>query len=537
MRAQSIFHRSFIHSVMCIVLSLFIVLNPIYKTVNISFLIVSALGVFICFTKNANYTKTEILFLYTSFAISLCLLFLNQYTDLLGMSLVLFFSIISYKKIRANLLLILLIPIAILLMLKSFFYIQIDGISTLNGFYVNTSILIICVSILKRGKINLTTTIVLVIFTILFIILKSRLGFIATCSLLLYKTFDQFKTTRFRIISIIIFLSGLIPLLITKKISITGRLHINGFILDHLESVQLLSYNPFTNWYNHTIINHNANEMSQLIGEVYNVAFNDYLQILIQYGIIPFGIFLLVNLYILYILIKRKKGLFISCFLLINLMLLTSYPFFMTASLFFLFLFYIEIVTSEKIFKLNIRFKSTLITNTTSIKIITVLLFMALGSVYYYPKYRLFQHVQESTSINALVDSKLTKHAFRNHEIKFWVAKEYISKDSENAKRILLHLNDKILSYNMLLFTGEVFEHLGDYEAAAIYYEKSHTVRPFALLPIYKQLLIYDHVKNEQKVDALLKVYKNMQLRVDNDHTDIMRKEINKLIKKHTFQI
>ncbi|WP_205317994.1 O-antigen ligase [Kordia sp. SMS9] len=419
--------------------------------------------------------------------------------------------------------------------MKSVFYIQINGVSTLNGFYVNASLLIICVSILKREKINLATTIVLLIFTVVFIIIKSRLGFIATCSLLLFKIFTHYKTVRFRVISIVIFVSGLIPLLLTKQISITGRMHINTFILDHLDTVKFFDYNPFTNWYNHTIINHNAREMSQLIGEVYNVAFNDYLQILIQYGIIPFGLFVALNLYIFYILLKRKKGLYAVCFLIIHLMLLTSYPLFMPASFFFLLLFYIEIGTKEKVFKLNILPKNTLFTNASALKLITIFLFIALSAVYYYPKYVLFENVQKGVSLNNLLDSKLTKHAFKNNEIKYWVAKEYISKDSKNAKRIFLYLHDKCLSYNMLLLTGEVFEHLGAYEEAVTYYEKSHVVRPFTLMPIYKQLLINDHLKKKNKVDELVNFYKKMQLRVDNDQTDIMRKEINGILKKYAF--
>ncbi|MBC8756482.1 hypothetical protein H2O64_17545 [Kordia sp. YSTF-M3] len=535
MKAQTTINMNLKDILMCVVLSFFIVLNPLYKTINISYLIIGLLCVSLCFINSTRYSITENILLYISFVVALLLVFVNQYTDVLGISLLLFFSISIHKRISANLLLLVLIPIISILILKSVLFLQIEGISKLNGFYVNTSILIICLSVLKMDKINLAMLIILIVFTILFFIIKSRLGFIATCSLLLFKIFDHFKRTRLKVLSVLIFLSVLIPLLTIKKISITGRMHINTFILNHLDTVKFFDYNPFTNWYNHTIINHNVSEMSQIIGEVYNVAFNDYLQILIQYGIIPFSIFVALNMYILYILLKRKKGLYIVCFLIINLMLLTSYPFFMTASLFFLILFYVEIAKKEKLFKLNIFNKNTLFTNTISIKVITILLFFTLSAVYYYPKFVLLKNIDNCVSVNTLLDSKLTQHAFKNNEIKYWVAKEYISKDSKNAKRILLYLNDKNLSYNMLLFTGEVFEYLGEYEEAFKYYEKSHIVRPFTLLPIYKQLLINDHLKKKHKVNELLNFYRNMELRVDNDHTDVMKKEINGIIKKYKF--
>jgi tetratricopeptide (TPR) repeat protein len=318
-----------------------------------------------------------------------------------------------------------------------------------------------------------------------------------------------------------------------KKISITGRMHINTLILEHLDTVKLFDYTSFSNWYCHTIINHEASQMSQLIGEVYNVAFNDYLQLLIQYGIIPCCIFIVFNVYILYILIKRKKGLSTVCFLLLNLMLLTSYPLFMSASLCFLLLVYTEIIKKEKLFKFNSSLENGFFKNVISIKVITVLLVCMLGVVYYYPKFILFKNIPKTDSIATLLNTKLTKYAFRNDEIKYWIAKEYISKDSKNAKRILLYLNDKNLSYNMLLFTGEVFEHLGQYEEAVNYYEKSHVVRPFTLLPIYKQLLIHNHLQKKEEVYALLHFYKNMQIRVNNEHTAIMQSEINELIKTY----
>jgi tetratricopeptide (TPR) repeat protein len=420
-----------------------------------------------------------------------------------------------------------------ILVLKSVFFIQIPGLSNLNGFYVNTSVLVMCLSIVKRGKINLAMLILLIAFTILFLVIKSRLGFIATCSLLVFKAFDHFKNKRFKVMSILIFLSALIPLLILKKVSITGRMQINTLIANHVDSLQLFDYNPFTNWYSHTIVNHNAIDVSQVIGEVYNVAFNDYLQILVQYGILPFLAFLALNVYLLYILLRRKKGLYTVCFLIINLMLLTSYPFFIPASLFFLMLFYFEITKKEQLFQLKHTLTKSVLMHSLSFKITTVLLLITLGSVYYYPKYVLFQESEKSTSINELLDSQLTKHAFRNHEIKYWVAKEFISKDPKNAKNTFVYLNDKYLSYNLLLFTAESFERLGDYKEASIYYKKAHVIRPFSLMPVYKQLLISDHLNQKKEVQELLSYYKTMELRIDNEYTDIMTREINQILKKY----
>ncbi|MEM6719917.1 MAG: hypothetical protein AAF611_11400 [Bacteroidota bacterium] len=535
MKAQATITIQFTTILMCIVLSFFIICNPLYNTVNISYFSLALLGVVLCFIKNNSYSPTEILLLYSSFGVSLLLLFVNKYTDILGISLVLFFAIAIHKKLSANLLLLLLIPIILVLIIKSVLFIPIEGISQLNGFYVNTAIGILCVSLVKMNRINLATIGLLIVLTIVFFLIKSRLGFIATASILLYHVFNQVKSIKYRVASVLIFLSVLIPLLVIKKISITGRIHINSFVLEHLHTINFLDYNPFTNWYNHTIINHNASEMSQLIGEVYNVAFNDYLQILVQYGIVPFSIFVALNLYILYILLKRKRGLYTVCFLIINLMLFTSYPFFMTASAFFLILFYIEIARKEKLFKLAIFQKNTLLTNPTAIKVMTILVFLTLSAVYYYPKFVLFENIQKSASINALLDSQITKHAFKNNEIKYWVAKEFISKDPENAKRILLHLHSKSLSYNILLLTGEAFERVGAYAEAVAYYEKSHVVRPFTLMPIYKQLLINNHLQKKAEVSELLNVYKKMELRIDNDHTDVMRREINGIIKEHKF--
>lgn len=366
------------------------------------------------------------------------------------------------------------------------------------------------------------------VYVLLALVVQSRLLLLASGGMALtaLDMRNHAKQRALQGLALLVFAACVAWLLYLKQASVFGRFALYGFFMEHLP-VKILGYTPFAHWYTSTVIVEEAVAASTAIGEVYSVAFNDYIQLFVEFGLLPFAGFALYNLLLLAYYSRRGDMPRLVAVLGMNLMLLTSYALQYASSFFFFCLLNLHLARpvastwrpafgKAKIWLGHPKWGSRLSLS---------LLVLALA-VFYLPRAHFALHAQADSHRAEWLKHPLNRYLLKNRDYRYTLAKQTQWAHPQVAEVFLGLLERDYLSYEMLIASAETKELLGAYRAALGYYQQAELVRPFALFPKYKQCLIYEALGEPERLAEALQSVRDLALRVHNRQTRLMLSEL-----------
>jgi len=277
-----------------------------------------------------------------------------------------------------------------------------------------------------------------------------------------------------------------------------------------------------------------GSEREQLIAGNPEYAFNEYLQICIELGIIPFFVFISICIYTVYAGIKRKKYAAIGAFVSLLIFALMSYPFSILPFLIsFVFLISLSCSNysdirrgiSKNIALIMILF---LITN--------VLLYNRYPTHDAYKKwnkaqilYRINQHKDAAVEYKNL-------YPLLNHEVQFLFEYAQSLSKSEQYEESNKVLEKAVkISCDPMLYSvmGKNHQALENYTLAEQYFIKAAMIVPSRLYPYYLLAKLYDEMGDREKVCKMAELIQLKEAKVHSMAVNEMREELKSICEKY----
>lgn len=268
-------------------------------------------------------------------------------------------------------------------------------------------------------------------------------------------------------------------------------------------------------------------------------AFNEYLQICIELGVIPFLIFISIITYTVYTGIKRKKYAGIGSFISLLIFAFMSYPFSVLPFL-ISFVFLTALCLSGKPEAVLPHFsKSFLITG------ILILIVLSITVISLYNRYPLNNAYKRWSKIRVLYYASLYKEAAKEytdlysrleHEIQFlFEYAQCLSKSEQYAESnqvltIAMKISCDPMLYNIM---GKNHQALGNYVPAEQSFTKSAMIVPSRLYPYYLLAKLYDEMADGEKVIEMAELVRLKEPKVHSVAVNEMREEMKSICEKY----
>lgn len=284
-----------------------------------------------------------------------------------------------------------------------------------------------------------------------------------------------------------------------------------------------------------------SSEQEQLVAGNPEYAFNEYLQICIELGIIPFLIFVYIIIYTIYTAFKRKKYVPIGGFIALLVFASMSYPFSVLPFL-ISFIFLIAICTSDNQQKIHSSSRYFML-----IGAFIVFLFSITSYSLYnrYPLYNAYKKWSKSkilynVNIYKDVNKEYVKiYPYLKHEIQFlFEYAQSLSKTEQYEESNKVLENAMKISCDPMLYNvmGKNYQALGNYTLAEQYYNKAAMIVPSRLYPYYLLAKLYDEIGDKEKVCQMAEFIQLKEAKVHSTAVNEMRDEMKSICEKYKTQ-
>ncbi len=351
---------------------------------------------------------------------------------------------------------------------------------------------------------------------------------------------------KFRIASVVmalLLLTSLFAIYLLKKDSADGRFLIwknsLSVLRKHPEGVGIGS---FSKYYGEEQIEYfisgNATEQEKLVAGSPEYAFNEYLQIGIEFGIIPLLVFLYLIGYILYKGYKLKNYPALGALVSLLIFASMSYPLNLLPFIIILVLLIVLSLNKCDISKVN---KSALFLTTITI-IICSLFIIYFGIIKYYPMNQSYREWQKLVLLNNLGIpqkqaegyKKLLPHLGHESRFLFEYAQCLNQLKQYNESNLILgkmaELSCDPMLYNIM---GRNFQDLGDYEKAEKAFKTASLLIPSRIYPYYLLTKLYDKIGEKDKALLMAQIVQTKEPKVHSKAIEEMREETHKIFEKY----
>jgi len=277
----------------------------------------------------------------------------------------------------------------------------------------------------------------------------------------------------------------------------------------------------------------------QLVAGNPEYAFNEYLQICIEFGIIPFLVFISIIIYTVYIGIKKKNYATIGAFISLLVFAFMSYPFSILPFL-ISFAFLTALCSSNRQENKQRCFsKSLLLTG------FFVLFLFFTTCISLYNRYPTYDAYKKWSKTKILYNINLHKDAIKEYvkfysyldcEIQFLF--EYAqclskSEQYEESNKVLqkaMKISCDPMLYNVM---GKNHQALGNYTLAEQYFIKAGMIVPSRLYPYYLLAKLYDEMEDSEKVCEMAEFIQSKEAKVHSTAVNEMRDEMKSICEKY----
>lgn len=378
------------------------------------------------------------------------------------------------------------------------------------------------------------------------------LGCLISGSLYLLKTRDlkmyikRFKKKLIFFLLGIIFIAiaGLIGVYHLKKDSADGRTLIWKTSMEVIKKYPLgVGLGNFSGVYGEKQAEYFASQKStlqeQLVAGNPEYGFNEYLQICIEFGVIPFLVFILIIIYTVYVGIKKKKYAVIGSFISLLTFAFMSYPF--SVLPFLISFVFLIIVSSSRDYS---RIQSYTSKSFWGIGIL-LLIFSSIAFMSIYNRYPLYEAYKKwnkskilySVNIYKDVNEEYVKiYPYLNHEIQFlFEYAQSLSKTEqyEESNKVLdqaMKISCDPMLYNVM---GKNYQALRNYNLAEQYFNKAAMIVPSRLYPYYLLAKLYDEMQDGERVCEMAQFIQSKEAKVHSTAVNEMREEMKSICEKY----
>lgn len=262
-------------------------------------------------------------------------------------------------------------------------------------------------------------------------------------------------------------------------------------------------------------------------------AFNEYLQICIEHGILPFVLFLAIIGYSLYTGIRRKKIAPTASLLALLIVCGMSYPFSVLPFLIILALVLAWIHSDEK----GISIAPPLTAGFTLVSLLVVFLclynryptYQAYKKWYTYTLYR-SSGPTEATNGYKEIYSLLADQLIFLFEYAQYLSKNEVYEESNRVLEKAMRISCDPMLYNIM---GKNYQALHKYTEAEQCFLKSAHIVPNRIYPYYLMALLYTEAGETEKANAAAHIVLTKEPKVKSTAINEMREKMEQLINNH----
>ncbi len=422
----------------------------------------------------------------------------------------------------------------------------------------------IALILIKQQKIiRILSFIIFLISLTVLILTTSRTAWISGLTSLIYLIFYGFnikslivktlqttlKKTIVASLVIIFICTGSIFLYNFKKDSANGRLFTWKICLSAIKEKPLFGHgiNSFHAAYNSHQINYfkeNTEDIKNgMLANEAKYAFNDYLQIAIEKGLI--GLFpFLVIVFGIFLIPHKKHYLLIAvkaAVLSTLICSLFSYPLINSIhyTLFFILIAYASSKHNSNQYSFSFL-KKRIVTLPISILLaclISLSLSMQISHFYYCNKWKTAYKMVQNKNFNYIPEiyHSLYPH-FQNHYLFLFNYGSLLIKEGKSFEgiKILEHAQTINTSYNLFINLGDGYEKIKNYKLAEKYYNKASLLIPHKLTPKYFLLNLYQQTNDLEKAIQTAKAISNMEIKIYTPLAGQIKNDALKFLRKNS---
>ncbi len=365
-----------------------------------------------------------------------------------------------------------------------------------------------------------------------------------------YKKLTSNFLARFMLIIAVSLFTGITAyyLYAFKKDSARGRLftwHLTTQIIkDH--PLTGTGFNTFALAHNDYQANYFANSTernrNRILADNITYAFNEYLQLTSELGIIGFILFLFILGAAFYYSPKIKdmsliqRSFFISLFPIL-ICALFSYPFHDVPAFlnFFIFLSFIPTVKNKHTITVKIS---------PGIYKFLALFLIILALIFLNKKLQVYKANKQWKAAAGIIRSGNTDAAFRKYQKVYPVLRRdglflynygselALARQYSLSLQILHEALDRINDADVYNYLGESYEGINDLKSAEESFLHAYHIIPHKIYPLYRLVYLYAKQNEPDKAMNLAKKVANMDVKVKSDVTDRIKYDLNELIKQ-----
>ena len=278
---------------------------------------------------------------------------------------------------------------------------------------------------------------------------------------------------------------------------------------------------------------HNKNE--ELLADNVRLAYNDYIEILVETGIIGLLIICTLIYYILKSLKLKKVNIYLSSIPLIICLILSliSYPL-NSISTKILFIFFIGLLSAQ--ISLNEHGLLRICIRRYSLIILLILLVPLAGyQVNRYSKFKQWLYADNAFSSQQTELSEIYyKQIFKNlkYDLRFalfYAECLFVNGNYFETISILNSVRNIVPDPEIYLLIGNAYYKTGNNTKAIYFWEEANYMVPSRVLPKYYLTKLYYSIGENSKADSLSRNILEMEVKVKTDTTQVLVNEIRKI--------
>jgi tetratricopeptide (TPR) repeat protein len=348
------------------------------------------------------------------------------------------------------------------------------------------------------------------------------------------------RAVIFSLVLIILSVISLVGLFLLKKDSASGRAFTWKIALQIIKENPLgIGLGNFAGSYGDTQSTYFASgigtEKEEYVAEGVEYAFNEYLQICVETGIVPFFIFLAFVVCILHLGIKNKNYLQSGSLISLLIFALMSYPFnILPFVIAFLFLSVLCMANNNEKSKNKKSYPKFIIWAF----LISMLVAIILSMYKIYPSYEAYKQWNKTRILYSrelykeAVEQYAEQYPFLQDEIIFLFEYNQCllkSKEYEKSNEILQHT--KQISCTPMIYNtmGNNYQSLKQYELAEQYFKKAANLVPNRLYPHYLLAKLYHEMGLKEKMESEINIVLTKPPKVESMAVKEMGEELIQL--------
>lgn len=353
--------------------------------------------------------------------------------------------------------------------------------------------------------------------------LKSKLLLIILSLSLLAKLLEKFEHKfKLGILSAIILTSGILITFFTPK-SFEGRIEIAKIIVSNFKWREFwgVGLGGFDNFINEVFYNNWANNV---VGEINQIAFNDYLQIFVELGY--WG---LIGMVLISFGLINGKSIFLG--LAVIFITIVMFPLqYIESGL--LWIVAVLALANEKGKGFYIPSSSLKVLN---VILTSVLFIFTFSSTLMFSQWKVADNYVKNREFEEGISSYRRLEPYFGRNDFFYLKYGKVLKKNNNSNEAIFFFKKGLAlskSYELLINAGDMFYDIGSYSEARDYYLHAHLLRPEHLYPNYREVYCLINLNKEKEARMKIDVIQNQNFKSLNPYIKVMLSDLEGLLPK-----